>query len=330
MTERIRDDLDALSALVDATADHLGIPASYVEKDFWLTEVLRAATAPQKLLLRDSTTQPVEFVFKGGTSLSRVFGIIERFSEDVDLLAVFPEGALQTATERQRHIVLKAVDEAVCTHTGLTSVSESSTTGIKRNTRYSYPTGRPVSGIKEGVLLELGCRGGAFPTQSHQFRSLVSIYAVDSLGDPEDAWEEFEPFEIRVLAPVRTLLEKLAAVHASATTGDVTAQIAGARHYYDIYRLLTDQTVRDALSELGQVGVEDLASDIVTRGRAASFPAEDRPEHGYAESVAFDELDENWDAVKLAYERVTQDLVYGDSPSLDEVCATVQAHSTLL
>lgn len=66
---RLRDSADDLFALVGATSEHFGIPQEFVEKDYWVTELLR------------STAQPVQdalVVFKGGTSLSKGFGLIER------------------------------------------------------------------------------------------------------------------------------------------------------------------------------------------------------------------------------------------------------------
>ncbi len=76
----LRDDPDAFDALRDTTADSYGVDPGAVEKDYWATEVLRHATQPL-----DGVDL---FVFKGGTSLSKAYGIIERFSEDIDLLVI--------------------------------------------------------------------------------------------------------------------------------------------------------------------------------------------------------------------------------------------------
>ena len=86
----LREHHDDRKALVSRTADALGIGEVFVEKDFWVTEVLRAATASIELEARDGSRHPVSTIFKGGTSLSRVHGLIDRFSEDVDLLIGFP------------------------------------------------------------------------------------------------------------------------------------------------------------------------------------------------------------------------------------------------
>src|SRR5436309_10756697 len=69
--------------LIVITSDDLGIIPELVEKDYWVTRVLRA-------LASDSSLKK-QIIFKGGTSLSKGWNLIDRFSEDVDLLTTGPE-----------------------------------------------------------------------------------------------------------------------------------------------------------------------------------------------------------------------------------------------
>ena len=156
MTARLRDDPDALNALVSRVAQHRGVNPAYVEKDFWVTEVLRIASRPRPIVGSD---EPVGFIFKGGTSLSRVFGLIDRFSEDIDLLVAFPQGPGASA----RHAVLKQVDAEIGVHLGTPGIVGPSTTGVKRDTTYVYPASFSGGVLKEGALLEMGSRGGTHP-----------------------------------------------------------------------------------------------------------------------------------------------------------------------
>jgi hypothetical protein len=76
-------------------------------KDFWANEVLRAARTTKAIRLEDDAGMgAVTMLFKGGANLSRAFGLVQRFSEDVDLLAVFPEStspaARNTVAQRAR------------------------------------------------------------------------------------------------------------------------------------------------------------------------------------------------------------------------------------
>ncbi|MCV7125388.1 nucleotidyl transferase AbiEii/AbiGii toxin family protein [Mycobacterium lacus] len=192
----LREHRDDLRALVGLTADALGIGAVFVEKDFWVTEVLRAATSPVELEARDGSRHLVTTIFKGGTSLSRVHGLIQRFSEDVDLLVGFPP---VDASAGAKDRVLKGIRDAVTVHLALDAANVTTegapTTGVKRNTRYTYPAiGYEAAGVvSPGVLLEMGCRGGTFPRATHMLRSMVADHAVEVLGESADARDEFAP-----------------------------------------------------------------------------------------------------------------------------------------
>ena len=91
---RSRNNANLLAVAIGEVAQNAGIPRDHVEKDFWLTECLRG-------LATYGTTQGVTIMFKGGTSLSKAFKLIQRFSEDADMVVVFPE--LSTGN-RDRHL----------------------------------------------------------------------------------------------------------------------------------------------------------------------------------------------------------------------------------
>lgn len=67
---------------VTATSEMLSIPEIFIEKDYWVTYALHA-------VFLDSIGE--QTVFKGGTALSKCFGLIERFSEDIDLVVMHDE-----------------------------------------------------------------------------------------------------------------------------------------------------------------------------------------------------------------------------------------------
>ena len=89
---RFRDQSE-FGPTIDAAADRLGISATAVEKDYWVGEVLRVM----------ASEFAGDFVLKGGTSLSKGYGLIQRFSEDIDVL-VLPgdrgRGATDTLMKR--------------------------------------------------------------------------------------------------------------------------------------------------------------------------------------------------------------------------------------
>ena len=119
---RLRDNLDELEVYVTRIAEHTGIPAAHLEKDFWVTEVLRGAAAA-------SASTGCSVIFKGGTSLSKAHRLIQRFSEDIDLIVVMPQGG-----KSSKDTTLKNFAAAAATATGITPAIDrsSATTGVKR------------------------------------------------------------------------------------------------------------------------------------------------------------------------------------------------------
>jgi predicted nucleotidyltransferase component of viral defense system len=86
----LRDD-SGFATAINRAAKELGLHPQFVEKDYWVTEVLRS-------LHRDFAAH---FIFKGGTSLSKGYGLIERFSEDIDILVVADAGSSARRRERK-------------------------------------------------------------------------------------------------------------------------------------------------------------------------------------------------------------------------------------
>ncbi len=270
MSSRLINDPDAVAVLAARASDAIGIPAAHVEKDFWVTEVLRGVVAA-------ADEQNVEVLFKGGTSLSKVFSLIDRFSEDVDMLVVLPAGSA-----RAQDRVLKRLADGACQSTGIVGTVDGSATtkGVKRSVRFHYSDlDVGDQGIANGVLLELGTRGGALGSTRAAVRSLIAEYLPEIAGEPEAA-----PVEVRVLAPWRTLAEKLVLLHTAHTSPQPAAAVKGARHFYDVYRLLDRPEVRSGVAE---AGIGALTRDVCTYSRAAGLPAVDRPTAGFAASPAF-------------------------------------------
>ncbi len=106
-----------------------GLRPAIIEKDYYVTEVLRiiASTAGDKV------------IFKGGTSLSKGWNLIQRFSEDIDIF-LDPLAFEPALTKRGIDRELKSLRDAVAAHPALQFVPEESQTigGFGRNDRFSY------------------------------------------------------------------------------------------------------------------------------------------------------------------------------------------------
>lgn len=290
---RLREDLRLLTIAVRQVADRTGIPAAHIEKDYWLTEALRRMAAV-------ADAERFTLLFKGGTSLSKAFRLIERFSEDVDVLVVLPTGS----KGEQDRLLRRLIDEAAAgCELPATAEPSGTTKAVKRAARIRYPTEADAAGTSAGLLIELGSRGGTMPHQRLAVRSLIAEHSEGNLDDVEEA----EAFEVSVLAPVRTLVEKLVLLHTAHVGADNGRINKTARHYYDVFHLLGQPEI---VAELARHGVDALARDVVTYSTAAELPATTRPARGFADSPAFDLKSPSARLARSTYEDVVGQFVW--------------------
>jgi Nucleotidyl transferase AbiEii toxin, Type IV TA system len=318
---RFRDS-DEFGPTVDAAAERLGISPTAVEKDYWVTQVLRT--------LEHEFAE--DFVFKGGTSLSKGYGILERFSDDLDILILQGDRS-KGATDR----LMKSMGQAAAAIAqGQADGHGGAEKGVHRSYRISYPaTYTPTDVVATSVLLEMGVRGGPNPHEQVPIGSLLGNVleaAGANLGQYDDLW----PFEVAVLHPGRTLLEKLYGIHALArqlvsNTLDVDKLRRNGRHFYDIYQLLGHVHVLELLADGTQV--EEIMESIEeTSKEEFNATGELRPEGGFAASPAFARSSDVSRQMQSAYEAIMPALYFGTEPlpTWDDICERVHEQRQLL
>lgn len=126
-----------------------------------------------------------------------------------------------------------------------------------------------------------------------------------------------------MLAPWRTLVEKLVLLHTAHTSDGPAAAIRGARHYYDVHQLLIRPEI---IAGIQEQGITILARDVCTYSQAAGMPADPRPSGGFANSPAFTD-GPHLAATQSEYERsVLSQLVWPSSelPSFGQCLDAVQ------
>ena len=206
-----------------------GLRESVIEKDYYVTEALR--------LIEKVASGKV--IFKGGTSLSKGWNLIHRFSEDIDIFldpAAFQPPIGKNAIDRE----LKKLREAVATHPALTFVNRESQTigGFGRNDRFEYTQKFAGTGdIRNRVFVEAGTASGREPTEIVRLQSYVGQFFEQtglSLGAEDEG-----AFEMRLLHFRRTFVEKMFAIHGKVEALKQEGRAIGgyARHYYDLYCL---------------------------------------------------------------------------------------------
>ena len=305
-----------------STAEGLGIPAAAVEKDYWVSEILRA-------LSRDFGG---DFVFKGGTSLSKAYRIVERFSEDVDVL-VLPGARGRGAVDK----LMKAMGALAATTTGGEERRfGDAESGKHRSYEITYPAidvpARPLSAT---VRLEMGVRGGPHPSEEVEVTCLLGDALLDS-GTELDGFADMSHFTVAVLHPGRTLIEKLALVHglAQRLADDPLAELDDrtGRHFYDIYQLLGNDSVVRLLTDRAEFESILANATEITRANFARDGSEMRPEDGFAASQAFALDGAVSIRLRTAFETSMPIMYFGASelPTWDQICGRVAEKRELL
>lgn len=255
---RLHENSDLLEELISATATSLGLPEVFVEKDYWITKGLKH--------LSDSEYS-ASAVFKGGTSLSKAYGLIERFSEDIDI-AIFSDGL----GDSQRKRMLKNVENAASQ--GLTPIAgddRESKGSSYRKTVYGYPKkeGGEFYQATPELIVEVNAFTYPEPHEVRQIQSLVAEYLAKRGHNDIIAEYSLEPFELNVLSVRRTLVEKILCVAKHSAVEDPINHLAvRVRHLYDITMILRQSDLRKFVSGKGfaELSKHCIAEDKATMG----------------------------------------------------------------
>jgi hypothetical protein len=318
-------DRSDFAATLEAAAARRGIDADIVEKDYWVTQVLRALT--------DAFAD--DFVFKGGTSLSKAYGCIDRFSEDVDILVL-----RKSRSTRETNDLLKEMAHH-CTRALPLTIDQGRTFSGKLNRTEHLTYERQVAGgagvLDPDVVLEMGCRGADYPEHLQRTISPMLSQALAGSGVDSEEFDDLAVFPVPVLHAGRTLVEKILMLHTKVTTGawnragrhNEPTRIG--RHYHDVHQLLAMTEVRDFLADR----TEFLATVSDHERVNADFFKIDvprRPDSGYANSDAFRPDYDGNEELGRYYQRAMDELRLVDdpAPSWDQVMGDIQAAADLL
>ena len=241
-------------SVIEQLVNKIGLPAQAIEKDLWVTTFLQ---------LVFSLSFADKLVFKGGTSLSKIWNVIERFSEDIDLAIdrkLFDlEGDLTIKQIKKlrkqsslfvKETICSELQDALIKHDlqNLCSIEpESDGVGDK-----TYPEPRKIfiryqslfssmPYVKTEIVLEIGARSLIEPTEKSEVKSLISAnLPIDTtLVNPQ----------IITAVPEKTFIEKAFLLHEIFTCdGQMTAN-RKSRHLYDLEKMMDNEFAIKAISD---------------------------------------------------------------------------------
>lgn len=252
MPEFLRLTLGEQADILAAISARTGRSAQVLQKDVWVCWVLRELF---------SMEADVRMAFKGGTSLSKVFGLIHRFSEDVDVTLdyrdLMPDAnpfeakvsksqikrlgdrLKERVQEFVRDSILPTLSDSFSDLTGEEGQIEMSEDGEKVWLRYRSALDRASGYIQDTVLLEFGGRNVTEPNGPHTIKPFLADEAPDL---------EYPVAKVMVLAPERTFWEKATLVHVECNRQREGRGDRLSRHWYDLVMLGESKIGPEAIS----------------------------------------------------------------------------------
>ena len=252
--------------ILDITSAETNLPRLAIEKDWWVTMTLKALSNTQFSHLMS---------FKGGTSLSKGWRLIDRFSEDIDIalkredrFAISGTSNSQLAKARRtaRHYIIRELPDdlqASLSSLDISDFSIESETGkdvtgktieMRADTHpsviyISYNSIVPETSeyVQPKVKIEISCLSMDEPVEEKQLRSLIS----ESVKDIEDITAKF-----MTVIPTRTFLEKIFLLHEEFQR-EKPRNYRMSRHLYDLEKIMDSEFGANALTD------RSLYNDIV-------------------------------------------------------------------
>jgi len=297
--------------LIQIVSSEHGIIPQLVEKDYWIMHCLHGLTM-----------QGFSFKLKGGTSLSKGYGIIDRFSEDIDIQidpppemdVKFGKNHTKDAHIASRRAYFEWLVGKIKIH-GLDRIeidhAYDDPTGKWRNVgiQLKYPSKLDLlKGVKDGVLLEVG-----FDDVDPNYPMNISSWAYEKAAKERVPFSDNLAYGIKCYRPEYTFVEKLQTVSTKFRQQQESGEFQTnfLRHYYDIYCLLGFPDVQ-----------EFLGTGQYVAHKKRRFRTQDEFEITKNKAFLFSEPDVRAQ-YKLEYEK-TEDLYYKGMIPFDTILERVQ------
>lgn len=294
-----------------ATAQSLTIPEIYIEKDYWVTLALYE-------IFHSSLSS--EAVFKGGTALSKCHKLIERFSEDIDVVVLRRKGETDNQLKKKIRGLSKIVSAVIpeIDVEGLTNKK-----GNIRKTVHQY--NKIYKGnfgqVREHIILEASWLGNFEPYTMEAVSSYITGMMEDQNQHKLIKKYNLGPFKAKVLSKERTFCEKIMSLvrfsHQKNPLSELSNKI---RHIYDIHMLLKNNEVNNFFESnefntmLLKVGHDDTKSYKNNNKWLQEHPVK---------AIIFSQPEKTWEKIKTSYNSSFKELVIGKLPQEADLISTL-------
>ena len=222
----LHHNIKLFSDTLRAASEQLDIKLEFVEKDYWITLVLNHLSKSKYV---------DESVFKGGTSLSKGYNLIERFSEDVDIAIINDKGK----TGNEIKTIIRSIEkEITCDLKELQMTGVTSKGSKFRKSVFEY-TATKKGNANNKLIVEINSFTNPFPFQKLTMQSMVFDFLMKTGNEKYVDQYNLKSFELNVLGKEQTLLEKMVSlIRFSFKENTIEGLSEKIRHFYDLYYLM--------------------------------------------------------------------------------------------
>ncbi len=293
----------------------IGISPLFIEKDYWICRSL-------KLMVENDNEGRA--VFKGGTSLSKAYGIGTRFSEDIDVAIseawTLSGNQLKNLIRKTAHNMTEGLEEIV--------VPGKTSKGSHYHKAYYHYSqvveSVSATSINPGqILVEINSFANPYPCEKREIQSFLADFFQKSGNGDLILEYGMQPFTVPVLDKRRTLLEKLVSLIRCSLADDYISQLtAKIRHFYDLHYLIQD---KDILAYIHSDAFYSDFSTLLEHDRKQFSKPEGWQERMLDESPLLLSLGEVWAKLETTYTNELSELAYTDIPESQQIQDSVKS-----
>jgi predicted nucleotidyltransferase component of viral defense system len=309
---KLHENKELFKDAITATSQQMGIPEIFIEKDYWVTLALHA-------IFNNEIGK--ETVFKGGTALSKCNQLIDRFSEDIDLVVLRKEGETNNQLKSKIKKISKCVSKVIpeIEVDGITHKM-----GMIRKTAHSYEKNfdGEFGQVRDTIIVESTWLGNFEPYTTGTVSSY--IYEMMLKAKQQDVINQYgmNPFEVLILSIKRTFCEKIMSLVRFSQTEEPIIDLRNkVRHTYDVHMLLKEAELITFFnsSELDEMLLK-VANDDVISFKNNNKWLSNHP----TTAILFSDTESTWGQIAATYETSFKELVFGEFPTGSEIMNTLK------
>ncbi|ALO14739.1 hypothetical protein L21SP5_01075 [Salinivirga cyanobacteriivorans] len=278
---------------------HLEIKPDFIVKDYWITYMLwNLSNYPN----RD------QVVFKGGTSLSKAYKLINRFSTDVDLAVIqnpeFSGNRIKSEIRKIEKTVAGGLKEL--------EIARLTSKGSRfRKSAYVYPVDDKLKD-ENFVIVETNYFANPYPYEEREIESFIATFLRETGNEKAINDFNLQPFRINVLDRFQTLIEKLVSlIRFSFQEDSLEGVRSKIRHFYDLYYLLETKEGKEFITS---ANFRERFNNLLLHDQQSFDEPKGWGQYKLNESILVSDFERVWEKLKEAYIKELSIYAYAEIP----------------